>query len=338
MGNIKDREAIKAMDASTAGEGQEFIPTDLSSELQKRFELDRKVAGLFRYLEMPTNPFELPIQGTGAKLYKVGESTGEDGTGQYKPDASTPSTGKVVFSATDLVGRVNVSYNLVQDSIVAILPMVKDDLSGAVTGGIENVLLNGDTTATHMDSDVSNAASALGAYAQEKSWKGLRKLALAGNCKTDLSTFTKATVRAMVTSMSKYGVNAEKLAFIVGPKGWNIFKGILSDLDIYTTNKTGITGAVGNFDGIQIINSEFMRENLNTAGVYDGTTITKTAIILVYRPEFVLGNHGPITIEEDKDIAYRQKQLVTCTRKDFQALHTPHSVNYPTVWLGYNIA
>ncbi len=52
---------IRAMDTQTAGEGQEFVPTAFSPELIRRVALQRKVAALFRNIQMPTPTYTLPV-------------------------------------------------------------------------------------------------------------------------------------------------------------------------------------------------------------------------------------------------------------------------------------
>ena len=178
----------KAMDTATSEEGLEWIPTGFSSELIRKVKLALKVAALSRRIVMPTNPFKLPIDGADAVAYLTAESTSDTAT---KITASTPGTNNVTFDAVKLACRVLVSTELEEDSVVAILPLLRDKIVQALAEAQENATINGDTDGTHMDSDVTAATDV------RKAWDGYRKLAL-GSAKLDCSTFNITNLRAII--------------------------------------------------------------------------------------------------------------------------------------------
>jgi len=192
----------KAMDTATTEEGLEWIPTGFSSELIQKVKLALKVAALHGRIVMPTNPFKLPIDGADAIAYLFSESTSDTSS---KITASTPGTKNVTFDAVKLACRVLVSTELEEDSVVAILPLLRDKIVQALAEAQENATINGDTAATHQDSDVTAATDT------RKAWDGYRKVALAG-AKVSLSTFNITGLRAVRTAMGKYGVNPNNLA------------------------------------------------------------------------------------------------------------------------------
>ena len=319
----------KAMDTATSGEGLEWIPTGFSAELVRKVKLALKVASLHSRITMPTNPFKLPIDGADATAYLTAESTGDSAS---KISASTPGTGNVTFDAIKLACRVLVSAELEEDSVVAVLPLLRDKIVQALAEAQENATINGDTAGTHMDSDVTASNDV------RKAWDGYRKLALS-SAKVDCSTFDVAGLRAIRSAMGKYGVNPSNLAWIAGISVFNRMLGLdeVITADKYGPEATILTGELAKLDGIPVIVSEFVREDLNANGVYDGVTTDNTALPLVYRSAFLYGDRRSITLrvshelymETDQDVAIATQRL------DFQPVQDAGSE--PIVGLGYNI-
>jgi HK97 family phage major capsid protein len=325
-GNVS--ELKKAMDASTSGEGSEWVPTELSAQLQDLVRLEAKVANLFGRVNMPTNPFEVPVVSSDATAKKVSESTADGATNFPE---STPGTRKMTFTAVKMAARVLMSEELNEDSIVAMITFIKQNLATAMAYGLEDALINGDTSATHQDSDVTAATDV------RKLFNGLRKLTQSGN-KVDLSTFSTTAVRNLRVKLGKYGTNPKDCAIITGPIGFMQLANLteVRTVDKYGAQATILNGELGRIDGMPIIVSEKMRENLNASGVYDGTTTSKTALIMVNRPTFWIGDRRKLTVKTWEDIQTDQTILVSTSRHDFQNKFDTTSEN--VVAYGYNIA
>ncbi len=322
-------ELRKAMDTATAGEGLEWIPTGFSADLIHKVKLGLKVAALHGRFAMPTNPFKLPIDGADAAAYLTAESTSDTAA---KITASTPGTSNVTFDAVKLACRVLVSAELDEDSVVAILPLLRDKIVRARAEAQENATINGESSGTHMYDDVTASTDG------RKAWSGYRKLALAA-AKVDCSTFNITNLRAIRAAMGKYGVNPNDLAWVAGVSVFNKMLGLdeVMTVDKYGRRATVLTGELAKLDGIPVIVSEFVREDLNATGVYDSVTATKTVLPLVYRPAFLYGDRRSITLrvshelymETDQDVAIATQRL------DFQPVQ---AATETIVGLGYNIA
>jgi HK97 family phage major capsid protein len=319
----------KAMDTATSAEGSDWVPTGFSNELIRQVRLQLKVSALHRRIAMPTNPFKLPIDGADASAYLFAESTSDTAT---KITASTPGTSDVTFDAVKLACRVLTSTDLEEDSVVAILPLLRDKIVNALAEAQENATINGDTAGTHQDSDVTASTDT------RKAWDGYRKLALSA-AKVDCATFNKTNLRAIRTAMAKYGVNPNNLAWVAGVNVYNKMLGLdeVVTLDKYGPSATLLTGELGKFDGIPIVVSEFMREDLNASGVYDGVTTDKTALALVYRPAFLYGDRRNITLRVSQELYMETDQdvAIATQRLDFQPVQDATSETI--VGLGYNI-
>jgi len=239
----------------------------------------------------------------------------------------------VTFDAIKLACRVLTSTELEEDSVVAILPLLRDKIVSALAEAQEDATINGDTAGTHMDADVTAATDT------RKAWDGYRKLTLSG-AKVDLATFNKTNLRAIRTAMGKYGVNPNNLAWVAGISVYNKMLGLdeVVTLDKYGPSATILTGELGKFDGIPIIVSEFVREDLNASGVQDGITTDKTVLPLVYRPALIYGDRRNITFKVSQELYMEtdQEVAIATQRLDFQPVQDATSETI--VGLGYNIA
>jgi len=321
---------LRALSTSGSGTGTEFVPTGFSQELINEFRQDLVVAGQFRSVNMPTKVYQLPVQGAPGTAYLVGENTGD--SGQTAIPSSTPGTAKVTFTAKDIATLVHVSNDETEDSIIPMVPFIQGNMLRSLAVALEDAIINGDDSGTHQDSDVTSASDA------RKAWKGLRKYALANNYKVDVSTFNLAALRSMRKMMGKYGTNPSRLAFIVSNSAYNQLLGIseVETMQNFGSAATVVNGVLERIDGIPVFVSPQMRQDLNASGVYDGTTTTKTGLLLVHRDAFLLGDRQQIELrQEASPIEYRQQKLVADMRLDFEPTYAIAS--NPTVVFGYNL-
>lgn len=308
---LEDSELAKAMGTTTAGSGLEWIPTDFSADLINKFELAKKVAGLFTEINMPTDPFKL--------TQKTAFSSAKLGSENTAPTASQPTTANVSLDAKKLIVFSEMSYEIDEDSIIAMLPVIREDIVASLARGYDNALLNGDDSGTHMDSNVTAADDV------RKAWKGLRKFCVANSYTRDLSTFNFDNIVLMKQDMGVYGVDPMSLTWIASTTSYSKLltlrdsqnNNVLITMDKVGPRATVLTGQVGSLLGSPVIVSEEQQVNLNDSGVYDGTTTDKTVLMLVRRDGFTTGSKRSIMVEQDKNISAQTIQLVSSMRKAF---------------------
>lgn len=323
------RKALKAMDLTL---NSDWVPTGMSAQLIDDIRLELRVANLFPTMTMParSGSWDVPVQGSRMDAYLVAENTAD--TGQTKAKAGTPSTGKMTFTAVKHALRILWSYEFDEDSILAVMPFVRSEMIAALSGGWDNAIINGDITATHMDSDITTATDV------EKSFRGLRKESgnSSGDAAVDISTLSTANLRSIRKAMGKYGV--KDCAWITGISG---FVQLLSLDEVITADKFGsaatiLTGQMAALDGFPVVVSEFVREDLNASGVYDNATKTKTIILLANKKGFWNAQKpGGIMVESARDIENQQNIAVASHRLDFKKTHSPSSG--ALVGIGYNL-
>jgi HK97 family phage major capsid protein len=331
LGGISEvSELKKAMTTTGAGTGLEWIPTDFSRQLEDMLNLERMLANAIPRINMSSDPYKIPV--------KKSRSVARKGTQAVAPTETVVGTAQVTFSASKIITYVPLSYELAEDAIVDMLSVIKSDLVESIAYGEEDAILNGDTTAPHMDSDITSAEDV------RKCYKGLRKLALANSWTVDLGTFTSDTIAGMIGQMLKYGLRKNKLLWGAGPK---VLQKLMNLRDaqnnnvVITMEKLGqqatmINGQLGILFGSPVVPVESARENLNASGVYDGVTTDNGGLYLVYVPGWKLGERGGITAEMDKVVKAQTIDIVASKREDLQPVHD--ITTEPIVCMGYNVA
>ncbi|MHA2610207.1 MAG: phage major capsid protein [bacterium JZ-2024 1] len=322
-------ELQKAMATDQPGLGAEWVPTGFSSDLVEKVRLKLKVANLHEHIAMPTDPFKIPRLTSSSTAYLKAENVA--------PPASSPGTGQASLDARSIAVYVPVSYELEEDTIFSLLPIIREDLTQALASGVENATINGDDSPTHMDSDVTSANDV------RKAWKGYRKLARSSAKVNFNGTITVDNLRAMRASMGIYGVEPERLAWVVSIKGYlqllnlkdSAGNPVVLTVDKYGPQATLLKGELGRLDGIPIVVSEYVREDLNANGVYDGITRDKTLFLLVFRDGFLYGERRNIQVETFREIRSGTIELVASQRIGFVDRLDASTQNI--VSLGYNI-
>lgn len=305
---------LKAFGTGVTNGGAEWIPTGVSQVFIEEFQLVREVANLWRSINMPTNPFEMPIQNSKSTARISAENTSFT--------AGDFSTDKITMSATKLQEYYVLPTELTEDSAPDFLAIGRSDVVNAIGRAEETAQING-SLGTHIDSDTQAGLAILA----EKAWEGLRSIAIAnsanGATPALAGALTDAFMRSMRKAMGRMGVNPLDLAWICSPIGYQQILG-LNDVrthDVFGPNATITKGSIDKYQGIPIINSEFMRDDLNASGVYDGVTTTKTGIMLVNKTRFMRGVRRPIQMRVMQDLLDQDRvQIAALSRLAFNSM------------------
>jgi HK97 family phage major capsid protein len=238
-----------------------------------------------------------------------------------------------VFNAKKIGVRTVVSTEMTEDSIVPVLPYVRDKIALALAEAQENILINGDLR-TSGTTNLSGLTYASGGQLQ--AWDGYRRMAQISGTTTDLSgTFSLANLRKLRTAMGKYGVSTKNLAFVVGI---NAYHTLLDIEQVVTVDKIGsratiLDGQMGSIDGIPILISEFVSEDLDAVG--EGTGGGTTEILCVRTDAMRFGDRRGITLKSREQIETDQNVVVALQRLDFKAVQ---STADPIVSAGVGVA
>ena len=334
--------ALKAMDATTAGSGDELVPTNLMPQLWDDFFLASRVVGSLQRIDMPTNPFDIPLG--------LGSVTWRKGVMNSATTQSNPGTNKVTLTATELVTEQAWSYTLEEDAVVAMAPAIRARLAQSGGEVMDDFALNADSTASatgHINLDDSTPAA--DSYYLTEGQDGIRHQYLVDNTSgvgTDENgALEDATLVTEMAAMGKYAADPMNLMFVCDIKTY--LAGFLSaasgapGLNVITIDKAGpsalvMTGQLASYRGVPIVVSASMplTEADGKCSVTAASN-TKGQIAIVNRSMWYVGFRRNLMIEADRDIQRRQYIMVTSLREAIGAWGT-RSTNTHTGGI-YNI-
>ena len=217
--------AIKADElaySTQTGFGDEWVPDLWSQQIWHKARQDNTILPLFQSVEMPSNPFELPIEGADPTVYFVPETQDEAhlalDSGNPIPDSKIGS-GKVTLNAKKLALRVGFSSELVEDAVIPVLNIYREQAARAIADAIDNVLLNGDTSHGRDRQYQQRCIARPATTAKYLALNGLRRLPLVDRTENAVNMNGAPTLAKMREARfkmaGKYAARPSDMAWIV---------------------------------------------------------------------------------------------------------------------------
>jgi HK97 family phage major capsid protein len=318
----------KAFD-SQAGSGGEFIPAPVLPMLEREVVVRANVMNLFQEIAVSSNSQTLPIVSAGLRPYLKGTVT-SDNPAQFEPSSLT--TAERTIAPKGMAVRVVVDDDASEDAIFDMLPMLREEAVTALSYGIDDCIINGDTAASPADSYASWDARGLwgsssgGSIDHRKAWIGLRARANDVSNTTNRSTFSYATFLTDIGSLAAprgLGGTEGELVAVMSPEAY--FANVAGLEQVATLEKYGpgasiMQGEIARLGGARVVLSDFVTADLNASGNYDGTTTTKSGILLLNASRFKMYTRRGRRVELQRD-ATRGITHVICTwRGQFKPL------------------
>jgi len=328
----------KALETGGTGAGEELsrVNVDLSSQLQEKLYQESALATrlISSEINMPTNPFKLPVV-TSFPEFKLQDEASSTSPGTNS--AQNVGTANVTLDTFKLVGISEYSYEVDEDSILAILPIITNQLAKGAASSFENAIINGDTATTHQD----NAGGAVAANSPLKAVNGIRKLALAESARqykpASATGFSAEFVGGMRATMGAYGLNPSDLALVVSIEDYNalIMQDEMAQANTFGADYTYRSGVLPKIFGIDVVASAHMPTDVTAAGVKAATPGILHTAALLHVPSWVVGVKRGFTVETDKDMVKQVNQVIASYRRDFKPMGSLSS--FPIAALGLNI-
>jgi hypothetical protein len=309
--------AAKALDSTTAGAGDELVPTFESAELWMDVNLETLVLPVLQQVAMPTNPYDLPSQFGDTNWYPVDENVQVTTTNQ--------ATAKSTLTAYGLKTGVAFSDELDEDAIIRLVPELRANLTRNAAEVIDDVLLNADTRALNgINSDgatISKSAAGKGQWML--GFDGLIKAAIFDNS-AGMSINKNAPVDADI-----YNAAGARLGrfFVPRRRGEVVY---ITDVNTATrslsiaefedasgsgTRSTLSSGEILSIYGKPLIQSEQMRLADTDGKVTDSGNATNTGRILAFNTtQWRVGFRRQITMETDREPGKSQTTLYVSMR------------------------
>lgn len=325
--------ALKAMDSTTANAGDELVPTNLMPQLWDDFYLSSRVVAALQRVDMPTNPFEVPLG--------LGSITWRKGSQNSATTQSNPRTDKVTLTATELVTEQAWSYTLDEDAVIAMAPAIRARLAQSGAEQMDAFALNADaTSASSGNINSDDTTPDADAYYLSDGQDGIRHQWLVDNSSgvgSDASgALTDTKITTELAAMGKYAIDPARLMFVCDVSTY--LNGFLVSgtgapgeyvitMDKFGAGALVMTGQLAAYRGIPIIVSA--SHPLTAAdGKADALTPgnnTKGSLSIVNRTMWNVGFRRNLLIEADRDINRRQYILVTSFRQAIGAWGTRSS-------------
>jgi hypothetical protein len=330
-GAFKSIQAIKANEvqhSTLADYGDEWVPTIWADTIWEKPRLDNVIQNIFKSIEMPSNPYEYPVESTDPSVYLVAETTAEavlalDISTSPIPD-SRVGTDKVTFSAKKFGLRVMWSGELQEDAIARLVPQFRAQAERAIQNTIDNAAINGDTsTTTNINSDGETITDTTRPYL---AYDGLIHQPLVTATTNRLDAGGAAPTLAMLRTIRSYLGAAEgrvpsELALIVD---FPTYMKLLSDDNVVTVDKYGsaatvLTGELGRIDGVPVFVSDQMAlADADGKVTQTSNTVNRGRAILVHRATWMMGFRRRIQQSLDYLPWYDTWVLTMTLRNDFK--------------------
>ena len=315
LGHMREVAIRAAMDSTTAGIGDELVPTLERAELWMDVSLHTLVMGLIQSFSMSSQPFEIPTQLGDVNFYPGVENT--------DPTATALATSKVVLDSRKLIAQVPFSFTLDEDNVLpSLLGEIRRSLVRNTAEVIDDIILNADTTATNgINADggtvrVTDAGKAHWLIGYD----GLIHLPLVDN--TAMSNSHGAApsddmFNEIRAKMGRYGARPSELAWIMDVNTFIRAQSVDSfrTMDKLGPNATVLTGMLGAIEGIPVIVSEQMRLADTDGKVSaDGNGSDTGRLLLVNRTQWAQGFRRNLSMNATRDHSRRQTVVTVSFR------------------------
>ena len=326
-----------AMDSTTAGAGDELVPTLERAELWMDVNLQTLVGGIIPTFPMPSQPFDIPTQLGDVNFYPGVENTATT--------ATALSTAKATLTARELVAQAPFSFSLDEDNALpSLVAEIRASLVRNSAETLDDIILNADTTATNgINADGATlSASTAGSAHLLLGYDGLLHLPLVDN--TAMSNDHGAAVsddmfNEIRAKMGRYGVRPSELAWIMDVNTFIRAQSVdaFRTMDKLGPNATVLTGMLGAVEGIPVIVSEQMRLADTDGKVTSGSNGTDTGrLLLVNRNQWAQGYRRQPTVDVTRDPSRRQT-VVTVSFRHALTERTGNRSSATHTALQYNI-
>ena len=312
--------------------GGDFIPAGFSSTLLEEIWLKLEIAALFDRFNMTASTYTFP--------FAPDRLVARKGTEAAAVTKDRFATDQIIFTAKKIMANVDFTDEIEQDSIIAMLPLVRRKLIEGFAIGQEQICLNGDTTTGA--GNINGNLSGSNAEDIRLTVGGIRKSGLASHTYSLASGGLSAdNLRLLRTKMGKYGKNPSDLCYIVSMQDYNKILGFANYQTLYQYGPSAVifTGELGKLDGISVIVSELLPSSdgtettgVNASGVTDATAENNIKNIcgLVNKNAFMWGDRKSFGLETFRNPFNQMTSLIGSQRLDFQKVLT--STDPTAVW------
>ena len=307
---------VKALDSTTAAKGDELVATLEAAQLWMDVNLETVVLPVLVQVPMPSNPYDIPRQLGDVNWYPISENT--------QALTTDPATGKSTLTAYGLKSGVPFSDELDEDAIIAMVPELRRSMVVNAAEVIDDVLLNGDTTALNgINSDGATISTSTAGKAHFLlGFDGLIHLALVDNTaqRNDHNAAVSADMfNEILAKLGKYAAPRRRgdVVFIsdvnTAIRSMSITE--FETVDVAGARATLSSGEILVVYGKPYLHSEQMALADTDGKVTNAGNATDTGRVLVVNTsQWRVGFRRQITLEADREPGKGQTTLYVSLR------------------------
>lgn len=300
-----DAEQLKTLiHAESGGIAAPLTFTLVSAQVIDLVRMALRVANQFRQIPLSHLNQKLPVN-RGDALGVLGGSVATDPPPSGNITTLIPhidmfgniTFGTADFDCKDIMAFLWWSDRAVVESMVPLVPYLRDMIVFAHARAIDRACLSGDIAATHMDDFTPNFTSRDVRHA----WNGLRSLGYNTEFKLDNAgaSFDSAEVRTIQKKMGVHGLSPELVAIWASPTP--IFD-MIGDANVLTVEKFGPqatirTGTIAMVHGMSLIPTAWMPTDMDATNGVSTAIGTKTGVVAARTDRFGLGQYLTMAVE-----------------------------------------
>ena len=270
--------------------------------LQMEAEVRRKlvVSPLLRQVAMQTNVMTMPLNPEAG--YGTWVTNAQFGTNASSGATQNHQLSEITLNAYKLATREYMQYEEQEDSLLILLPIVRDAMLRRVAKSVDKAFL-------------------LGAGSGADPVKGLAMFDATSAVTSAVAN--KATVANMISlrrDLGAWGLNPSEITYIVST---DIYYDLLDDTSFQTVDKIGdratlLTGQIGSIANSPVLVSAELPSK--ASGTTSGTA--NIGAIAVNTANFIVGNQRGLRMDTQDLVETQQKVLVASLRTGMQQLTT----------------
>ena len=269
---------------------------ELEVSMAMEAEVRRKlvVTPILRNITMQTNVMTIPVNPEAG--YATWVTNAQFGSSNSAGASQTHQLKEITLNAYKVATNEYMAYEEEEDSLIALMPIVRDAMVRRTARAIDKAFL-------------------LGAGAGADPVKGLAAYAGVSTVTTPAATaVTMANMRNLRKGLGALGLDPAEVTFIVNT---DTYYNLLEDTAFQTMNQVGVqatllTGQIGQIGNSPVLVSAELPAAAN--GTNLAATLTNVGAIAVYTPNFIVGNQRGLRMDTQELVETQRRVLVASLR------------------------
>ena len=273
--------------------------TEVSLQMENEVRRRLVVAPTLRAIQMQTNVMSIPINPeAGVATWVQNSAFGSDAsTTPYTESAGNKATHQlkeITLNAYKVATNEYVAFEEEEDSLIAIMPVIRDAMVRRVARAVDRAFLRGANTATDPVNGIATRAIAGGADL-------ITEVDISDNAK-----MTVAILRAMRRDLGTWGLDPADVVYIVDNDS---YYDLLDDETFLTVDKVGdratlLTGQIGSVGNSPVL----------VSGEFAGKDAAQVGAVAYARSNFLVGNQRGLRVDTQDLVETQRRVMVASLR------------------------